>query len=581
MEDFTLVILKYHPKQVQSVGSRDVDPLVTYRSAEEGLELDRYRVGFEGMELSEIVPTNQFGVKGESTGILVSHERSVERKVNPSSRLVLRVEILDWRNVIMTLEIGDGHARDKLIQTIDLRRTVVLDIAVPFVDHVVMLGIEPAGTLGIAAESIHHDVVVPSVVAVTCAAFVTPDIATLAVDHRCTILLVATDVVIGASGEGSVNIFLYLVFPDEATAVGMPGIDVGLHMIMVAGTLVLYETGRVETLCQVIHGTHPFLGLRKIGTIRAKAPGLIEINPCKDGGVVVVTLNLGTEAVLPVLTGFRNWLSPEVRSVSHDQETKFVSPIEFARNLNLDVDTVTIQSEILGNLDFILHELVTGEGIETFRMVALVKAELKIQRLVVEGDIIEVRSREWHDSYLTLSKIGIDFILVSKGSGNLIKEGIVQVPKMLVLDRNCEGGFVLSCYFSGESVLSAGLESQCERLTLGRGCCKGDIDLDIRVVNIGSKMQGTDIVLSTGLQVNCLPNSPGISVTLLAIEVCVAGCVISLDHKLLCLAKPDILQLAFERSVSSLMTADFIAIKPDLGVPIGSTDHQENPLSFP
>ena len=140
--------------------------------------------------------------------------------------------------------------------------------------------------------------------------------------------------------------------------------------------------------------------------IRVKeAPSLIEIDPCEYRRVVVVPLNLGPQAVLPVFPGLMDRLAPEVRSVSHDEETKFVSPIEFARHLNFYVNTVTIEAQLLGNQDLILHELITGECVITFRMIALVKAKLEIDRLIVESHIFEIRPREVHHTDFPLAEI--------------------------------------------------------------------------------------------------------------------------------------------------------------------------------
>ena len=61
----------------------------------------------------------------------------------------------------------------------------------------------------------------------------------------------------------------------------------------------------------------------------------------------------------------------------------------------------------------------------------------------------------------------------------------------------------------------------------------------------------------------------------------VTGGVVGLYHELLGLAEPDILQLALERSVATLMTSDFITVEPYVGIPVGSTDHKEHPFPLP
>ena len=61
----------------------------------------------------------------------------------------------------------------------------------------------------------------------------------------------------------------------------------------------------------------------------------------------------------------------------------------------------------------------------------------------------------------------------------------------------------------------------------------------------------------------------------------IAGGVVSLDDYLLGLTELDFLKLALEGDITSLMATGFLAVKPDLGIPIGCSDHQKYPLAFP
>src|SRR5207244_7972519 len=63
---------------------------------------------------------------------------------------------------------------------------VVTPVAVPLVDDVVELGIQPAGDPRVAAERVNGAVVVPAPVDVARAALVSPHVAELAVDVRLT-----------------------------------------------------------------------------------------------------------------------------------------------------------------------------------------------------------------------------------------------------------------------------------------------------------------------------------------------------------------------------------------------------------
>ena len=152
---------------------------------------------------------------------------------------------------------------------------------------------------------------------------------------------------------------------------------------------------------------------------------------------------------------------------------------------------------------------------------------------------------------------------------------------MLVLDWNCERSLVLTADFTGKRILTASLEHEIEFLPLGGLGREDHINLNIRRVNIRSEVERLDVVRLPGLQINRLPYSTGISIALLAVKMGIAGGVVSLDDYLLGLTELDFLKLALEGDITSLMATGFLAVKPDLGVPIGCSDHQEYPLAFP
>ena len=296
--------------------------------------------------------------------------------------------------------------------------------------------------------------------------------------------------------------------------------------------------------------------------------------------MVKIPLDLAPEAVLPILTGLRDRLAPEVGGVGHDQQTEFVRPVKFAWDLHLDVDPVAVQAELLREQDLVLHELVAGEGVEAFRMVALVKAKLQINRLVVESHVFIVGSREFHGSDLPLAEVAVHGIILDR-SLDLVKEGIFQVPKVLILDRDHERSLVLAADVRGESLLAAGLELEFESLTLGGRGGEGDIHLDRRVVYVRAEMEGADVVLSPGLKINCLPDAPGVAVSLLAIKMGIILGVIRLDDQGLVLPEGHVLKLALKRCVAPLMAANLLAVQPHLGVPVGGSDNEIDPLALP
>ena len=218
----------------------------------------------------------------------------------------------------------------------------------------------------------------------------------------------------------------------------MPGIDVAFHVVVVARGIVLHEAGRVEALCELVHLPDPFLGFGQVFSAGLQAPGLVEVDPGEDRRVVVVAFNLASQAPFPVFPGLRYRLSPEIRGVGHYQESELVRPVEFPRDFDLDVDAVAVESEILGEEDLVLHELVAREGVEAFRMVALVQAELEIDRFAVEGYIRILGTRQFLNADLALAEIGADFILLADPGLDFVQERVVEVPEVLAIQRDSE-----------------------------------------------------------------------------------------------------------------------------------------------
>ena len=121
-------------------------------------------------------------------------------------------------------------------------------------------------------------------------------------------------------------------------------------------------------------------------------------------------------------------------------------------------------------------------------MVALIQAKLQINRLVVESHVLIVSSGEIHGPDLPLAEVAVHRIILDR-SLDLVKEGIVQIPKVLVLDRNHETRLVLAADVRSESLLAAGLELEFESLTRGGWSREGDIHLDRGVVDVRAEMK--------------------------------------------------------------------------------------------
>ena len=120
-------------------------------------------------------------------------------------------------------------------------------------------------------------------------------------------------------------------------------------------------------------------------------------------------------------------------------------------------------------------------------MVTLVQAKLQIDGLVVKGDISVFLTGEVDHTDFPLPEIAINGIS-SNRSSYLIEERIVQIPQVLVLDRNHERSFVLAFEITRECVLPTGLEGQFEGFTGSRGRSQGNVHLDGRVVDVRREM---------------------------------------------------------------------------------------------
>ena len=59
------------------------------------------------------------------------------------------------------MQVVERHAREYLFNARVFRRAVEADVAVPFVADVMMLRVEPARAFRMAAEGVHHHVIVP------------------------------------------------------------------------------------------------------------------------------------------------------------------------------------------------------------------------------------------------------------------------------------------------------------------------------------------------------------------------------------------------------------------------------------
>ena len=85
-------------------------------------------------------------------------------------------------------------------------------------------------------------------------------------------------------------------------------------------------------------------------------------------------------------------------------------------------------------------------------MVALVQAELEIDRLAVQGYVWIFSAWKLLDTYLPLSEIGVYFVFLAEACLYFIQERVVEVPEVLVLDRD---GVIISRDENAETSMSS------------------------------------------------------------------------------------------------------------------------------
>src|SRR6266480_2459220 len=143
------------------------------------------------------------------------------------SRRATQLRIPDG-DIERCMQVPQRHPLDDVTKTGLLARAVEPPIAVPLVDDIVMLGVEPARQFGMAPERIDGAVVVPTPVDVTCAAVVPPDVAELGVEHRLRALSPRRLEVPLRIQKRAVAESLDVLFPAPAGQILVPGIEIGL-----------------------------------------------------------------------------------------------------------------------------------------------------------------------------------------------------------------------------------------------------------------------------------------------------------------------------------------------------------------
>src|SRR6266498_1834390 len=135
-----------------------------------------------------------------------------------------------------------------------LPRSVEAPVAVPFIDDVVVFGVQPPCDLWMATERIQSAMVVPAPIHVAGAALIAPHVPELRVDHRLPRLTPWRLEIPGRSGKRAVTHALNTRFPFPARQVLVPRVDVRLCVTVAAARRVVFDEPRgIQRLRETVH----------------------------------------------------------------------------------------------------------------------------------------------------------------------------------------------------------------------------------------------------------------------------------------------------------------------------------------
>ncbi len=190
---------------------------------------------------AERVPAIQLGPERQAVapGSAGRQERRVQRYRHLGPGRNALAQLLAHGHVQRRVQVAERHSLHQLAQPGFFLGTVVTPVAVPFVDHVVELGVEPAGDLGVAAEGVQRAVIVPAPIDVASAPLVAPHVPELAVDVRlkggwgARLPVTGLEVPRGARVRAVAHHPVVLL-PGPAWQVGVPRVHVGLGVAAAA-----------------------------------------------------------------------------------------------------------------------------------------------------------------------------------------------------------------------------------------------------------------------------------------------------------------------------------------------------------
>ena len=336
------------------------------------------------------------------------------------------------------MKVAQRHAVDQFADSRLLFRPIESPIAIPLVDDVVELRVEPPRELGVAAEGIDGAVVVPAPVHVASAAFVAPDVPELRVDHRLVRLSVARLEVPRRAGERAVARHAQLLIPLPAGEVVVPRVDVGDGMApAAAGGVVLDEACGIERLRQPHRLDDALLGGGQISFLaihlRHEAPRLVVHDPREHGRMVVVAGDHLAQGIVMLAEGRVGRRTPPVGHVGHDQHAELVGPVELARCLDLDVFAQSVQTDLPRAQNFAPREGIGGKGVEARGVIGLVERQLQVDGHVVDRDIGDARSGKIHHRDLSHSEVRLERVgrhaIAGHCRGDFVQKGIAEGPE--------------------------------------------------------------------------------------------------------------------------------------------------------
>ena len=145
------------------------------------------------------------------------------------------------------MQVAQCHTVHEKAEAGLFARAIESPVAVPLVDDVVMLGIEPTGQFGMASKRVDRPVIIPAPVDVSGAALIAPHVAELGVQHGLARLSPRCLEIPMRSGIGAVADLLHALLPPPARQVLVPGVEVRLRVPATAARrVVLDQPRRVE-----------------------------------------------------------------------------------------------------------------------------------------------------------------------------------------------------------------------------------------------------------------------------------------------------------------------------------------------